>query len=223
MKTRIILIVILIASLLSACTPKDRVSGKWTTNLGALTLVRNNDTVSGNLKGYGGTWDIQFEGFMSGDTLTITSQFPLGSTAIVFAGDGKIFKSADPKIGFCGARGTVLPDGCGFSGKWNLNLSLVPSGSYAQLQQEGDQVAGDVLGPDGAKLASLNSTVTWGKGWQANGSNAWGDFSLMMTSDEMAFQIYAPDSSGSKESPNWCALRDGQSTAYTFYFDCTIP
>ena len=220
MKHRLLLIAVLFVTLLSACGPAQTgFNGQWTTNVAILTLTQNGNQVTGTAKGYGGYWDVSLTGVVSGATLTFNGDTPLGPLAIVLSADGQTFKSADPSISFCGSRDSILPAGCGFSGKWNLKMDLVPAGAYAQLQQKGGNVTGAVYGPDNKKLVPLNAAVNWGKGWQAVGKNDWGDFTLSMGSDEKGFQI----SNGNLPSSQWCGLREGETSAYLFYFTCTVP
>jgi hypothetical protein len=220
MKTRLFLIVVLLTALLSACGPKKvDFTGKWTANVGILTLTQSGDKVTGSVEGYGGSWNFTVSGTVSESTLTFEGETPLGPLAIILADDAQTFHSADPAVSFCATRETTLPDGCGFSGEWKIHSTLVPAGSIAKLTQSLDSVAGAVYGPDGAQIATLDATVNWGKGWQAVGINEWGDFVLSMTADEKAFELAA----GGQFGQQWCGLREGETTAYVMYFDCVIP
>jgi hypothetical protein len=220
MKTRLLLALTILLALLSACAPKETgFTGKWTANVGIVTLTQTGDTVTGSVEGYGGSWNFTVSGTVSNSTLTFDDLTPLGPLAIVLSDDSQTFHSTSPDAAFCGSRDTTLPDGCGFSGTWKLKSDLVPPGSTATLKQTLSNVTGTVYGPDGAKLASLDSVVNWGKGWQAVGINEWGDFILSMTASEKAFEISAGDQFGK----SWCGLRNGETTAYVMYFDCAIP
>jgi hypothetical protein len=220
MKTRFLFVIVLFAILLSACQPKETgFTGKWTGNVAIVTLAQNGDQVTGSVEGYGGQWTFDVAGTVSGSFLTFAGDTPLGPLAIVLSEDGKTFQSMDPTLAFCGTRDAVLPDGCGFSGKWNLKTDLVPAGGYAKLTQTGASVTGAVYGSNNAELVPLNATVSWGKGWQAEGTNDWGNFILNLTADERAFELSAGDQFGQE----WCGLREGETSAYVFFFDCTIP
>ncbi|MEW5938331.1 MAG: hypothetical protein AB1750_01605 [Chloroflexota bacterium] len=220
MISRLFLILVLLAALLSACGPnKVNFTGQWTANVGIVNLTQNGDKVTGSVEGYGGSWKFDLAGTVSESTLTFEGETPLGPLAIVLSGDGKTFRSANPAVGFCGSRDTVLPDGCGFSGTWKIQADLVPPGSVAKLTQTISSVTGAVYGPDGTQIASLNATVNWGKGWQAVGVNEWGDFVLSMTANEKAFELAA----GGQFGMEWCGLREGETTAFVMYFDCAAP
>ena len=220
MKTRLLLIVVLLAALLSACQPSaPTFTGKWTGNVALVTLTQNGDQVTGSVEGYGGQWTFNITGTVSGSTLTFDGDTPLGPLAIVLSADGETFRSADPATSFCGSRKAALPAGCGFSGNWNLKSNLVPAGSVAKLTQTGSSVTGAIYGPDGAKLTPLDATVGWGKGWRAEGTNDWGGFTLSITADEKAFQIMVDNTPPAE----WCGLREGETSAYVFYFTCSIP
>lgn len=220
MKTKLLLILTLLVTILSACGPKETgFTGTWTANVGIVTLTQTGDEVTGSVEGYGGQWNFTVAGVVSGTILTFTGETPLGPIAIVLSADGKIFKSADPAISFCGTRGSVLPSGCGFSGNWKLKSNLVPVGSVAKLTQTGANVTGSILGPNGDAVIPLNATVSWGKGWQAVGKNDLGEFVLSMTADEKAFEL----AWGGPPGGEWCGLREGETSAYVMYFTCTVP
>lgn len=220
MKNRLLLIVVLFVSLLSACQPQPTgFTGTWVTNIALVNLTQEGDTVTGSVEGYGGFWNFTVSGTVSGSILTFEGETPLGPLAIVLAQDSQSFHSADPATAFCGSREAELPEGCGFSGTWNLKSDLVPAGSFAKLTQTGSSVIGAVYGPDKKELTSLNAAVEWGKGWQGVGVNDWGEFVLSMTSDEKAFQI----SAGDQFSNQWCGLREGEDSAYVMFFTCTVP
>jgi len=220
MKTRFLLVLVLLAAFLSACQPSvPTFTGKWTANVGLVTLTQTDDQVTGSVEGYGGYWNFTVAGTVSGSFLIFAGDTPLGPLAIVLSEDGNTFQSMDPTLAFCGTRDAVLPDGCGFSGTWKLKTDLVPAGGYAQLTQTGASVTGAVYGSNDAELVPLNAMVSWGKGWQAEGTNNWGDFTLNMTSDEKAFEL----STGEQFGQEWCGLREGETSAYVFYFDCAIP
>lgn len=225
MKTRFLLVIVLLSSMLSACKPAaPDFTGMWTGNVAILTLVQTGNEVTGSVEGYGGTWTFAVNGTVSGTILTFAGETPLGPLAIVLSEYGKTFRSANPAQAFCGTRSDTLPDGCGFSGTWNLKADFLPEGSTAKLTQSGANVSGAAYGPDGAELALLTSVVSWGKGWQAEGTNVWGSFSFGMTADENAFYLIAQDQPAQdKNNREWCGLREGESTAYVLFFDCVFP
>lgn len=225
MKTRFLLVVVLLASLLAACKPAaPDFSGTWTGNVAILTLTQTGDKVTGSVEGYGGQWNFSVAGTVSGTILTFSGDTPLGALAIVISKDGKTFRSADPALAFCATRGETLPQGCGFSGEWKLKADFLPEGSTAKLTQSGANVTGAAYGPDGGQLTLLTSVVAWGKGWFATGTNDWGDFILSMTGDEKAFDLVVPaQPAKDKNNREWCGLREGETLVYVFAFDCTIP
>jgi hypothetical protein len=212
----VVLSAVLIPVLSSCQALKPGFGGTWNTNIARLTLTQDKQLVTGSLEGYGGNWNQKITGSVSGNLLTFGEENPLGLSAIVLDGGGDSFRSADPNISFCGTRGNILPNGCGFSGMWNLKApNLFPSGSYATLTQNTDRVSGSIFDANGNALMQVDGKLTWGKGWQAS----WQGYTASMTSDEKAFAIRL-DSSAPSE---WCALRDGVTTAYVFYFTCTVP
>jgi hypothetical protein len=220
MKIRIFLVIALLTIFLSACQPKPTgFTGTWFTNIALVSFTQEGDIVTGRVEGYGGYWSFELSGAVTDSTLTFDGDTPLGPLAIVLARDSQTFQSADPSVSFCGSRAAELPDGCGFTGTWNLKSDLVPEGSLAKLTQSGSSITGAVYGPDKKEITSLNGAVEWGKGWQGVGTNDWGDFVLSMTADEKAFQVAAGDQFGNE----WCGLRKGESSAYVMFFTCTVP
>ena len=224
MKIQSLLLIVMFAGLSAACQPSTPdFSGRWIASRGILTLTQIGNSVTGSMEGYGGTRNLTLSGTVSGAILTFDGAPPLGASAIILSEDGRTFRSADATAAFCGIReGTTLPDGCGFSGTWKIKTDLAPAGSTAKLTQRGSRVTGSVYGPNGKVLVPLDSTVSWGKGTWADGTNVWGAFTLFITGDEKAFLISIlnyPD----KEGTQWCGLREGETTAYVLSFDCVIP
>ena len=220
MKTRILLVALLIA-LLSACQPAaPNFSGRWTTNAGTLTLTQTGNEVSGSFEGYGGNFVFTLGGDVSGTILSfdaVSKDLP-ALPDIVLSEDGQTFHSADSAQGFCGSRNEVLPDGCGFSGTWKLKADFIPEGSLAKLTQSGATVSGGAYGPDGVTLAAFDGVMDWGKGLHLTGTNEWGEYSLGMMSDGRSFFLMVDLS-----NQEWCGLRDGETSAYVLFFDCAIP
>lgn len=225
MKTKILLVVLLIA-LLPACQPAaPNFSGRWTTNVGILTLTQTGDEVTGSFEGYGGNFVFTLGGQVSGAILSfdpVTKNLPQLPN-IVISEDGKTFHSADNTQGFCGTRGDVLPDGCGFSGTWKLKAEFLPVGSTAKLTQTGATVTGSAYGPDGAVLAGFEGTAEWGKGFHLSGTNEWGAYFLSMTTDGQAFYLDVDQPASDKNNREWCGLREGANPTYVLFFDCAIP
>ena len=225
MKSRYLMIIVVFVGLLSACQPKEvNFAGTWTTNIAVVDLQQAGNKVTGSVKGYGGFWNFDLSGTVSGSTLTFEGETPLGPLAIILAKDGRTFRGADPATAFCGSHDVALPAGCGFSGTWKLKTDLVPTGSLAKLTQTGASVKGAVYDPNGVVLVPLDSQVNWGKGWSAEGVNEWGNFTLIMTANDKAFllitEVTVPPV---KESKEWCGLRETESSAYVLFFTCTIP
>ena len=222
-----LLIVILLTSALAACQPAvPDFSGRWTTNVGILTLSQEGDGVSGSFEGYGGVFVFTLTGQVSGAILSFNSvSKDLPQLAdIVISEDGKTFHAADIQDGFCGARDKTLPDGCGFSGKWKLQAEFLPVGSTAKLTQSGASVTGAAYDPSGAVLAKFDASAEWGKGFHLIGTNEWGGYFLSMTPNGSAFYLTAEDQPAKdKNNREWCGLREGAQTTYVLFFDCAIP
>lgn len=225
MKTRVLLVALLLA-LLPACQPAaPNFSGRWTTNVGILTLAQSGERVTGSFEGYGGNFVFVLGGDVSGTILSfdaVSKNLP-ALPDIVISEDGKTFHSADSAQGFCGSRDETLPDGCGFSGTWNLEAEFLPVGSTARLTQTGAVVTGSAYGPDDAVLAGFDSIAEWGKGFHLAGTNEWGDYFLSMTTDGQAFYLDVNQPASDKNNREWCGLREGAGPTYVLFFDCVIP
>lgn len=221
MKTKSLLIILLLLVLLPACQPAaPDFTGRWTTNVGILTLTQTGDEVTGSFEGYGGFFVFTLSGQVSGAILSfapVTKNLPQ-LPDIVLSEDGQTFHSASNTEGFCGSRDETLPEGCGFSGTWKLKADFIPEGSTAKLTQTGASVTGNAYGPDGVTLASFDGSAEWGKGFHAIGINEWGDYFLSMTPNGQAFYLMI-DASNSE----WCGLREGETSAYVLFFTCAIP
>lgn len=217
-KNWILIIVLLAVTLLSACQPvapasPDAITGAWTTNVGILTLTQNGDQVAAEMAGYGGQWNFSMTGAFEGNTVSFSGDLPWGNLmSITFSEDGQTFRSNDSNLSFCGSRSATLPAGCGFSGKWMMKYVMAHDGAYADLTQTADQVSGVIYDSTGKPMTDLTGTVSWGKGWRADAHTQWGNMLLSLTSNEKAFEI--------DTGAEFCGLRDSETTAYVFYFDC---
>jgi len=210
--------ILLIPGLLAACGGSGAsFAGTWNTNVAKLTLSQEGSNITGLLEGYGDSHRQELTGKVDGDTLTFEGQNPLGLTPIQIDSRGDTFHSSDPSRAFCGSRANILPDGCGFSGKWKLNApDLFPPGSYAVLRQEVDKVSGSIFDANGAELMRVDAQVVWTEDWAAH----WRNFTATMSRDEKAFQITLD---GSPPTGPWCGVRDGLTSAPLPSFTCSVP
>lgn len=227
MKTKLFIVVLLVA-LLPACQPAaPNFTGRWTTSASIVTLNQEDDKVTGSVEGHGGYWNFTVSGTVSSSILT----FKGGDTslpslpAIVLSEDGQTFHSADPNGAFCGTRAESLPEGCGYTGTWKLKADFLPAGSIAKLTQSGASLTGAVYGPDGAVLAQINATVSWSKGKYASGINEWGEFTIGLATDEQSIELIVPGQPGWSDmgSPQWCGIREDLTSVFTGAFECAIP
>ncbi|MEW6031130.1 MAG: hypothetical protein ACOYZ8_08945 [Chloroflexota bacterium] len=226
MKTKILLIASLLATLLSACRPAaPDFTGRWTGNVAIITLTQEGNRVTGSVEGYGGQWTFPVSGTVSGTILTFDGETPLGPLAIVLSEDGGTFHSAGPEVAFCGTRDETLPDGCGYSGSWKLKADFLAAGSVATITQSGANLTGAVYSPDGAVLARINAVLSWSKGKYASGTNEWGEFTIRLATDEQSIELIVPGQPGWSDagSPQWCGIREGLTSVFTGAFECTIP
>jgi hypothetical protein len=221
--TRSILWVMLaLGPLLPGCAPANDFSGKWFTNIGVLTVSQSGASLTGNIAGYGGYWNQSFQGVLVGNGASFDTSWFGNFTLVVSA---STFKSRGAALSFCGINSVltdVLPDGCGFSGKWGLQTDAYPSGSYMVLKQTAEVVTGTVLDPTDHPVDAIGGKVEWGKGWRMVGrSTQTGALALNITSDETGFE-YAPQDANAASNQNQCGVRAGLQKAYVFFFWC-IP
>ncbi len=216
------LLIFAVSTSLIGCGPATLTSGfagTWTTNLGMMNFVQNNNELIGNMEGYGGNWNETFVGTIDENGEAAFDTAILGGFKIVLNEDGT-FKSTSTDLSFCGIRGVdmELPAGCGFSGKW-----IVPSkhvflpGSYMILAQVGQAVTGEIFDGNGNAYESFNGKMDWGKGWRANGRfSKRGEISLWMNAAETGFEFM-----GDKGNlQQLCAIREGVDSAYLGSYYC---
>ncbi|MBI2330826.1 MAG: hypothetical protein HYU84_01375 [Chloroflexi bacterium] len=201
-------------------TQANTFAGTWTTNLGMMNFVQNDNELIGNMEGYGGFWNETFTGTINENGEAVFETEILGDFTLALDSQST-FKSSSPDLSFCGVRGVdmELPTGCGFSGKW-----IVPSkhvflpGSYMVLKQIGDKVTGDLYDENNKIYDSFSGFVDWGKGWRANGtSKQRGELSLWINAVETGFEFIYGDSGNSQQL---CAVREGVGSAYLGSFYC---
>jgi hypothetical protein len=216
------LILVLSISLIGcgpAALPPSGFAGTWTTNLGMLNIVIKNNEVTASIEGYGGFWNETFTGTINETGEAVFETEILGGFALVLSGD--TFRSTNPDLSFCGARGVdmELPSGCGFSGKWIVPAkSVFLPGSYMILTQSGATVTGDLYNDNGSVYDTFTGTVDWGKGWRANGmSIKRGELSLWINAAETGFEFIYGVGGNPEEL---CAVREGVDSAYLNSFYC---
>lgn len=216
------LMIILSVSLLGcgpAELPADSFAGTWTTNLGTVNFTQNGNDISGNIEGYGGFWNENFDGTINEQGQAVFNTEILGSFTLSI--DGETFKSVSEGLSLCGIRGVdmELPAGCGFSGKWIVpSKSVFLPGSYMILTQVGGNVTGKLYSGNNNEYDSFTGEMDWGKGWRANGESAErGELSLWMNSDETGFEFMYGESGNIQQL---CAVREGVDSAYLGSYDC---
>lgn len=217
------LLLIALTTSLIGCGPatlaSDTFAGTWTTNLGMINFVQNEDQLIGNMEGYGGYWNETFTGSINENGEAIFETEILGDFTLVLSDDNK-FRSTSSELSFCGVRGVdmELPAGCGFSGKWIVpSKSVFLPGSYMLLKQIGENVTGEIFDGNDNPYESFNGKMDWGKGWRANGTyKERGEISLWMNAAETGFQFMS-DKGNIQEL---CAVREGVDSAYLSSFYC---
>lgn len=227
----VVLILLSLSIMFLGCSPSYNFTGMWVMNVGMVDFVQNGNEITGVIKGYGGNWDESFQGTVNGNEATFSTDW-FGDFNLVI--DGNQIKSNSQEISFCGVRRDVteqLPIGCGFSGKWIVApnpayteqttgtpppISGIPDGAYMILTQSGENVMGDMYGGNGKIFDSITGRVDWGKGWRMHGSMNLGEVAFLINASETGFEIII----GTDSASQFCAVRDGQPSAYIMYFTC---
>lgn len=217
------LLLIALTTSLIGCGPATLVSntfaGTWTTNLGMINFVQNEDQLIGNMEGYGGFWNETFTGSINDNGEAVFETEILGEFTLVLSDDNN-FRSTSSELSFCGVRGVdmELPAGCGFSGKWIVpSKSVFLPGSYMILKQVGENVTGTIYDENDNDYETFTGVMEWGKGWRANGEySERGEISLWMNADETGFQFMSEKGN----IQELCAVREGVDSAYLSSFYC---
>lgn len=122
-------------------------SGVWETNFAQMTLQQSGNSVSGTYRLYGGDETISLEGTVVGQTLSGNYRNDSNRAfSFTMLADGNTFNGywqhpqTHRRYLWCGARNQALPDGCGFSGYWNTEVSGV--NAWIELTQTGNRVQG---------------------------------------------------------------------------------
>ena len=215
--------IILVAAIaLTGCgpvTPANNFAGTWTTNLGMINFVQNEDQLIGNMEGYGGFWNETFTGSINENGEAVFETEILGEFTLALS-DENNFRSISSELSFCVVRGVdmELPAGCGFSGKWIVpSKSVFLPGSYMILKQVGENVTGTIYDKNDNDYETFTGVMEWGKGWRANGKySERGEISLWMNAEETGFQFMSEKGN----IQELCAVREGVDSAYLSSFYC---
>lgn len=203
---------------LSGCAPANSFAGDWTTNIGKVNFVQNGNTLTGTIEGYGGNWNESFQGTINGNEAAFSTGW-FGDFTLVL--DANTIKSQSADLAFCGVRSLItqeLPNGCGFSGKWNLRpADVFPDGNYVLLKQAAENVTGDIYDAQDHIIDTITGKVTWGKGWYMDGNTPGrGPVSLNINAAETGFEVMFDPGN----TQQVCAVRDGLQSAYLGYYTC---
>ncbi len=203
-----------LSTLFSGCAkPSSTTAGAWVANIGKVNFMQKGTQITGSIEGYGGQWKETFEGVITDNKAVFNTEW-FGDFTLVF--DGDTFKSASPDLSFCGMRSgekNELPAGCGFSGKWTIpDKPGFPKGSYMELKQVEENVAGAFYNGDGKVYDTISGKVYWGKGWMMDGvTEKHGKILLWINSAETGFTIVMDDFPYEKQL---CAVREGLTNVY---------
>lgn len=217
------ILILALSTALISCGPvapaTNTFAGTWTTNLGMMNFVQNGNEITGNMEGYGGTWNETFTGSLNENGEAVFETEILGPFTLVL-NTTDTFRSTSQDLSFCGIRGVdqELQQGCGFSGKWIVpSKSVFLPGSYMIMKQVGENVTGEIFDGNGSPYESFNGKMEWGKGWRANGTyKERGEISLWMNAAETGFEFVSPQGN----IQQLCAVRDGVDKAYLGSYFC---
>lgn len=194
--------------------------GTWITNFATMDLRQEGATVTGQYSGFvDGATPQSIEGVITDRTLDGAFD---GSNPIRFqmANDGRSFTGhwADPQGDlheWCGSIDPPLPDGCGYSGEWQVKNFPPPAdleGDTILMTQDGDTVKmrfdsashGEVdfdLDFDGSTLAQARGTASFPSGPEIV-------FEFLVTAEHDWNALGGTWRSGG-QSGEWCAFREG--------------
>lgn len=199
-------------------------TGDWDFNFGRMSLRQNSISVSGEFSWYG---DIN-KGRITGSFVYNTNQFKgLWISQInpneqgfvdwrlinerIFGGS---FEDNSLEGQWCGVRvGDPLPDGCGFSGTWNLHFGSPGNvAGRASLAQIGNRVTGSYTAEDGRMGEIVESTVIVYSSTEAtlqgtwrNADGATGPFEWRLNQlSNKSFEGRRTD-----DMSEWCGWREG--------------
>ncbi len=201
------------ATLAPTLKPVANFSGGWWTNFAEIDFKQQGDVVTGDYLQYGTSNRIQTEGKVDDNVLKGFANgyyYELTMNASKTGFDGWW----GDHYHWCGAQaGKPLPDGCGFSGKWDVGGTTWASGSTMILVQTGSKVSGSytpiTLGVyDGKAEASLSNygfdaDGTWYVG-NGSGTFHW-NFPDRTYNQFIGYFQYQGDD---KKYP-WCGWRNG--------------
>jgi hypothetical protein len=129
-------------------------SGTWGTNFSTLTLTQDADKVTGSYRDYNASLDVPVNASVNGiygRPFLDGTYGPLASNTLHLEmyGNGSSFGgSYRTTYQWCGVRsGSALPEGCGWSGKWNINFQGLTQTIH--LTQTGGSVTGTQDGSNG--------------------------------------------------------------------------
>jgi hypothetical protein len=213
----IVLILFAAGSQLFASAHSNKFTGEWVMNIGTVNFVQHGNKVTGTIEGYGGFWNQPMDGKAKGKEVSFSTTW-LGDFTLVL--DGDQLKTKSPDLSFCGVRSDVtqvLQKGCGFTDKWIVAPNnIFPPGTYILLTQTAEQVTGDVYDGNGQIFDSITGSVYWGKGWRMNGATSLDPVTFIMNAAETGFEIVFDPTLNLQ----FCAVREGQTSAYLGYFTC---
>ncbi|OJV92605.1 MAG: hypothetical protein BGO39_32545 [Chloroflexi bacterium 54-19] len=144
-------------------------SGTWGTNFSTLTLTQDADKVSGSYRDYNASLDVPVNANVNGiygRPFLDGTYGPLASNTLHLEmyGNGSSFGgSYRTAYQWCGVRsGSALPEGCGWSGKWNVNFQGLTKTIH--LTQTGGSVTGTQDGSSGTTIFGTLSDRYYLKG-----------------------------------------------------------
>lgn len=186
----------------------------WATNFGTLTLVQDGDQVEGTFvddRRTGRAREGELRGTLDGDAFTgeWSAGGRSGDVRLDFDADQAAFSGVADGLGaWCGAPiGTPFPDGCGFAGRWSVDLGASGTGTL-MLNQVGATTGASASGNFDSKVSSvkLSGKVTYSTGvpmlsgrWTAGRGS--GAFRVSLANDGQQFLGSADNRTA------WCGWR----------------
>ncbi len=201
------------------CSPAEDFSGDWAMNFGSITIYQTDNYFTGAY--WDQTTDPVSSGSVSGTVVgstlsgTYTVNGASGNFSWYLLGNGVSFNGTkDGWLQWCGARGgEAFPEGCGFSGHWNVHvLSACDVGDMDLVEIAQPWSTNTVSGTycygtvyNGQVYYQDNSRRLWSR-WHSNGN---GDGTLRFRLNNPLSVQYLQGFYNEWTTYYWCGWKDG--------------
>jgi hypothetical protein len=209
----------------TATAVNTSLSGMWDFNFGTMSLTQQDSWVEGSYRWYGGADTGRIEGIVVTDLnqfhgMWVSDRNPTSQQLLRWrlAADGSSF-SGTTKDGMTGQQwcgvppGQPLPDGCGFSGVWQLRFGSPPGVTgQATLVQTGQTVRGTYVDSRGHTGEIVDGVVTVQSTTEVKLTGTWRNDQGEQDSFEWRLDLTTGHTFQGRRAPGnseWCGWREG--------------